>query len=140
MGDQPELRAGIPRRHVRADVSQDVLVTKQDGAVDFSLTLPGLFVAAEEDFHGDILSVPHRAPNFTVATATNALGQRHLTRQSSLDKQRKSTARTRCHRLVEIFLKQQILDYSKFKDRLAGLTLNVLSPHACDLFSKSSLA
>lgn len=31
--DQPQLCAGVSRRHVRANVPQDILMTQQDGTV-----------------------------------------------------------------------------------------------------------
>lgn len=105
VGDEPELGAGVARGHVGSNVAQDVFVAEQDRAVDFRFSLPGLFVAAEEDFDRDILAVPDSAPDFSVASSTDAVGEGDLSCQSSLDQQRETTARARSHRLIEIFLK-----------------------------------
>lgn len=94
MSDQPELRARVPRRHVGANVPKNVFVSKQDGAVDFGFTLPGLFITAEEDFDRDVLSMPNCAPNFAIATTTNALGQCNLSSQGPLDQKRQSASRS----------------------------------------------
>lgn len=106
MSDEPQLRAWVPRRHVRPDVAQNVLVTQQDGAVDLCFALPRFLVAAEENFDGNVLAVPDGAPHFAVAAAANAFRKRHLTGQRALDEKREATAWARRHRLIKIFLRK----------------------------------
>jgi hypothetical protein len=72
VSDQPELRARVTRCHVRTNVAENVFVTQQNCTVDFRFALPRFLVATEENLYRDIFSMPNCAPNFSVATATNA--------------------------------------------------------------------
>lgn len=79
-------------------------MAQQHSAVDFCFTLPRFFIATEENLYRNILAMPNCSPYFTVTSTSDAFGKSHLASEGSLNKQRKSTARSRSHRLVEVFL------------------------------------
>lgn len=139
VSDEPELGARVTRCHVRSDVAEDVFVAQQYSAIDFRFALPRFFIATEENFYRDILAMPNCSPNFTVTSTSDAFRKSHLASKGSLNEQRKPTARSRSHRLVEVFLQINQLSL-KCIENFKRLTLNVLSPQACDLFNKSSVA
>ena len=64
--------------------------------------------------------MPNCTPNFTVTSTTDAFRKSHLTCESSLNEQRKSTTRSRCYRLVEVFLQVNQLD-NKFIEHFMNL-------------------
>lgn len=104
VSNQPELSAGISRRHIRSNVAQNVLMSQQHRRVDFSFALPWLFIPAEEDFNRDILTVPNCPPHLSVASTSDALSKSDLSSESSLNQKGQAAAGAWRTRLIEVFL------------------------------------